>query len=860
MERSAQNFIHENKRYTLLATLIFAALPMHRVWATQDSSEAAESSSEIVDYNPEFVHGKGIDVTQFSEGNPVSPGVYMLTVIVNGEQRGREEITFAPVKNKQNAEAIFTPQQLQKFGIKTDKPIADSASPLRLGEVIPDSLVTYNGGDLELDIRVPQANLVKFPRGYTDPSRWESGMPAAFLDYNANFYGSSTGPRNGESRSDGHTSNIGLLSGINVGPWRLRQRSNISWYDGKDAPHTESLATYAATDISALKSQLTLGDTNTTGKVFDSFSLRGVQLKSDDRMLPEGLRNYSPIVRGVAESNAKVSITQHGMTVYQTVVPPGPFELTDIGAMGYGGDLQMTITEANGSVRTSTVPFSAPPMLLHKDVSSFELLAGEMNDDTLKEKPKVLQGLLQYGLGNNYTVYGGSQISNHYYALSIGNAINTLIGGLGMDITRAWSEVEDGRHTSGNSYNVSFTKFMEQTATNLTMAAYRYSTKGFYSLRDASIARDGRTNDDYDVDYRTKERFTATISQTLWDNSTLNFTGSLYTYWSSEKTAKQYSISWNKSLRYFSFALTAMRTSDEDGKYENTYLASINVPIGRNTNSRPLFDSIYSTYSHSSPKSDRFQMNANGSRGDQNELTYGIGTSAEKAYQSDSREAVYGNMNYRSPVGQFGMTAGVDSQGSSRQLSLSAMGSVVAHKGGVTLGPSVGDMPFAVVGAKGAKGAKMFNGQGSQIDGRGYAIVPSLTAYRENSIALDYRSVPDNVDVLQSQRTVVPREGAIVGVDMKTIEGTPIVLVIRDEQHNPIPVGSELVDDKGINQGVSGQGGMAFVRGWDPASGNLFAVSGKDKCRIVPAKNALNQVLATKSNSVVQLEVTCYRR
>ncbi len=73
-------------------------------------------------------------------------------------------------------------------------------------------------------------------------------------------------------------------------------------------------------------------------------------------------------------------------------------------------------------------------------------------------------------------------------------------------------------------------------------------------------------------------------------------------------------------------------------------------------------------------------------------------------------------------------------------------------------------------------------------------------------------------------------------------------------------MGSELVDDKGINQGVSGQGGMAFVRGWDPASGNLFAVSGKDKCRIVPAKNALNQVLATKSNSVVQLEVTCYRR
>ncbi|WP_330982375.1 MULTISPECIES: fimbria/pilus outer membrane usher protein [Enterobacterales] len=813
-----------------------------------------------MDYNADFIHGAGIDVSQFSEGNPVSPGVYSLNVMVNGERRGRYDISFKAVKGKQNAEAYFTAEELQQLGIKSDKASGlAKGQTYRLSELIPDSLVYYNSSDLELDIQVPQANQVQYPRGYTDPSRWEKGEPAAYFDYNANFYGLSTGPQSGDDRSDDYTGNIGLLSGINIDRWRLRQRSNFSWLKGESRPNTQSLATYAATDITALKSQLTLGDSNTTGKVFDSYSLRGVQLKSDDRMLPEGLRNYSPIVRGVAETNAKVTITQHGLTVYQTVVTPGLFELTDIGAMGYGGDLEMTITEANGMVRTSIIPFSAPPMLLHKDVASFELLAGELNDDTLKQKPKVAQGILQYGIGNNYTLYGGSQIASHYYALSVGNAINTRIGGLGFDIIRAWSEVEDGKHSSGNSYNVSFTKYMEETATNLTMAAYRYSTKGFYSLRDASIARGGRTNDDYNVDYRTKERVTASLSQTLWDNSSLNLSGSLYTYWSSEQTAKQYAVTWTKSLRYFSFALTTMRTSDEDGNYDNTYMASINVPIGRDVNSRPLFNSIYSTYSHSTPTSDSFQMNANGSRGEQNELTYGIGTSVQKAHDEDSLEAVSGNLNYRSPVGQFGMTTGVDSSGSSRQLSLSANGSVVAHKGGVTLGPSVGEMPFAIVGAPGAKGAKIYNGQGAKIDGRGYAVMPSLTAYRENAVALDYKSVPDNVDVLESQRTVVPRDGAIIAVNMKTIEGTPIVLIIHDEQHNPIPVGSELIDDKGVNQGVTGQGGMAFVRGWDPDAGNVFVLSGKDKCRIIPEKNSQNQVVTRQHNSVIQMEVTCYR-
>lgn len=843
-----------------LASLTCVLLLIPRVWAQEtEGDKQGPSSVEQMDFNPGFLHGAGIDVSQFREGNPVSPGVYPLNVLVNGELRGRFDILFVAVPGKTNAEPSFSSGELSQLGIKPAEGVAmDSGKSHRLSELIQDSQTYYNSGDFELNISVPQMNQVVYPRGYVDPARWEEGNVAGFLDYNANIYGLSTGPDNGESRSDDYTSNIGLLAGFNMAGWRFRQRSNTGWTKDDNQLHTSTLATYAATDLTRLKSQLTLGDSNTSGNLFDSFNLRGLQLQSDDRMLPEGLRNYSPIVRGVAESNARVTITQHGMTVYQTIVPPGPFELTDIGAMGYGGDLQMTIAEADGSTRISSIPFSAPPMLLHKDVTNFELAVGEMNDDSLQEKPKLAQLIMRYGLGNRFTLYGGSQVAEHYHALSIGNAINTVIGGISFDLIRAWAEVEDGKQSDGNSYSIAFTKFMTETSTNLTMAAYRYSTKGYYSLRDASIARDGRTNDDYDVDYRTKSRFTASISQTLWDNSTLNFSGSLYSYWSNDATAKQYSVTWTKSLRKFSFALTAMRTRDEDGDYDNSVMASVNIPLSSGIDSRPLFSSIYSTYSHSDPKSDRFQLNANGSQGEQSEFTYGVGTALQNAHGEDGRESVSGNMNYRSPVGQFGMTAGVDNSGSSRQLSLSASGSMVAHKGGVTFGPSVGESPFAIIGAPGAAGTRVFNGQGAKVDGRGYAIVPSLTPYRENGVGLDYKTVPDNVDVLESQRTVVPREGAIIAVDMKTIEGAPMVLIIRDEKGQPVPAGSELQNDRRVSQGMVGQGGMAFVRGWDPASGNLWVVSGENKCRIVPQVNTQNKVIAGHNNNIVQMEVTCY--
>ncbi|SQI97309.1 fimbrial biogenesis outer membrane usher protein [Klebsiella oxytoca] len=52
-----------------------------------------------------------------------------------------------------------------------------------------------------------------------------------------------------------------------------------------------------------------MGDTFTTGDVFDSVQFRGIQLMSDDEMLPDSQRGFAPTIRGMAHSNAKVTIS-----------------------------------------------------------------------------------------------------------------------------------------------------------------------------------------------------------------------------------------------------------------------------------------------------------------------------------------------------------------------------------------------------------------------------------------------------------------------------------------------------------------------------------------------------------------------
>jgi outer membrane usher protein len=40
-------------------------------------------------------------------------------------------------------------------------------------------------------------------------------------------------------------------------------------------------------------------------------------------MFPDGMRSYAPEIRGVAQSNALVTVRQGSNIIYQTTVPPG---------------------------------------------------------------------------------------------------------------------------------------------------------------------------------------------------------------------------------------------------------------------------------------------------------------------------------------------------------------------------------------------------------------------------------------------------------------------------------------------------------------------------------------------------------
>ncbi|WP_031362596.1 fimbria/pilus outer membrane usher protein, partial [Caballeronia sordidicola] len=320
-----------------------------------------------VSFDNTYLRGDGgtaVDTSRFTRGNAVTPGTYSVDLIVNGMRLAREDIRFVSTDGKLGSKPCFSRALLQRAGVDLVK--ADAAAGLsaataetcdEIASIVPGATVDFDFTQQTLELSVPQAFMKNSARGYVSPELWDQGVNGGFISYNANTC-HTEGSGIGSSQSY-----LGLSAGVNIGAWHFRHQSSISAGTGQKTQF-DNIATYAQRDITKLGSQLTVGDANTTGEIFDGVSFRGVQLATDDRMLPESMRGYAPVVRGTAETNARVTIRQNGQVLQETNVAPGPFEITDLYSTGYGGDLVVTVTEADGRSKEFTVPFASVAQLL----------------------------------------------------------------------------------------------------------------------------------------------------------------------------------------------------------------------------------------------------------------------------------------------------------------------------------------------------------------------------------------------------------------------------------------------------------------------------------------------------------------
>ena len=244
------------------------------------------------------------------------------------------------------------------------------------------------------------------------PKRWDEGINSAQLNYNLSATHQTTP---GSSKSDQVYGS--LNSGANLAGWRLRNQSSLA--QGSDQrTHLQSLQSWVGHDIDALHSQFRIGDSTSGGLFADSLPFRGIQLWYDKDMDPDSLQNFAPTLRGVAKSNAKITVSQNGNIIDTRYVAPGPFAIDDLSLSSGNGDLTVVVTEADGSQHSFVRPYASLPVMLRPNSWDYNFSAGQLRDSSTEQHPNFSRLSLAHGLSNGSTVYGGLTSSPGYQSCS----------------------------------------------------------------------------------------------------------------------------------------------------------------------------------------------------------------------------------------------------------------------------------------------------------------------------------------------------------------------------------------------------------------------------------------------------------
>lgn len=818
-----------------------------------------------------------VDLSKFSDAGSQLPGKYHVDIYINHNAVDSQDIDFVQDSSGKLIPTL-SPAQVRKWGIKVDSipalhMISDNQKVNGISQFIEHSQEKFDLSQLRLDLTIPQAYVNAMAQNEVSEELWDEGIPAAILGYD--FSGSNTW-RNDDSSGHDDSYFLNLHSGINFNAWRLRNYSTWTYSkaaskDGSDVNynehgsdssaqnHWESINTFLQRDIHSIHGILTMGDATTPSDVFDGLTFRGVQLSSDDDMLPDSRRNFAPTIHGIANSNAKVTITQNNSVIYQSYVPPGPFEINDLYSNTTNGDLTVTVKEANGEEHSFVQPFSSVAIMQREGQLKYAFTGGKYRSNSDGEEPEFAQASLIYGLPHELTAYMGTQLSEGYKSglLGIGATLGDL-GSVSVDATYAASDLSNGENKTGGSVRAQYSKSMLSTGSTLTLAAYRYSTEGFYTFQDAVDLRthDSQKSDDnnddsneYNLTHSKRSRWQLTLSQELPEGF-----GSLYAsayqqdYWNENGYERNISVGYNNSWNGIAYGINYNYSGTPDSDSDQQVSVNVNIPLSYwMKNSYVGYNMNTDRYGDTSQ-----QVSLYGTALKDNNLSYNI----MEGYRNHEDSGSMGNatLNYTGSVNKVGVGYNYDRD--SHQVNYSTEGGVILHSHGVTFSQGINQdiQSLALVQAEGLDNAGITDGVGISTDRRGYAVVPYLTPYRKTTIHIDTQTLGDNADIESSTANVVPTEGAVVLAKFKTHIGEHVLMTLLHGT-GVVPFGAtaKLSDD---NVSIVDNDGQVYFSGVGE-SGWLSASWGTRSDQNCKAKYIIPTRLKMDKNKMINVTLTC---
>ncbi|CNJ56484.1 Outer membrane fimbrial usher protein [Yersinia aldovae] len=736
------------RNYFQFTALILSIFPMAVFPAIKDNAVAFDVKTlEALGYSAELADF-------FSSSDKFLPGQHDVTIIINASKTYRVEATF-------DSEGKLCADKKLLMALKLHAKDSDDSCK-NIETLWPGVVVNLFPGQFRVELTLPQEAFDPEIEG----EDYQRGGHALLLNYN--MFG---------QRIESNSNDVNLFQGqfepgINFNNWVLRNRGSYTYNQG--ISQYDNQETYALRSIESLKSVVQLGEFGLVGDTFSGLPVSGIQLYSDNAQL-NNTQLIVPI-EGIANTNATIEIRQRGRVIYRTVVAPGPFSLSNISNFSSGVVTDVDVIEEDGTQQHFTVSNALDPNV-DQQASTYQLVVGRYRDTLANgngQSPLLASGEMSFNPANAFRLTTAGLFSTDYQNISIQNLYSGL-NNAWFSAAASYTNTQD----VGQGYQFSV---QNQLAINGNLSASLssvYNSANYWSP-DNALSSGNNLNDLMHGKLKNSTSAAVTWAHPRWGAFSYVLSNTMY-----YQAADSVSHTFSASEQFGRVTTTLSFQSNSQGN--NTLYASISLPLGRGS------------------LSGRMQRNnGNMTLGS----TYQSAWGDNKGYSvgitgSDSQRRINGTVNIKTAYSQL---AGGLSQATnnSRSAYLSSSGSVAyANSTFATSSSAIGDT-FAVVNVPNQSNLRISSpSSGMAItDYAGTALLPSVMPYTASKAQISTQTLPLNIRLNSTSADLMMTRGTVATRNFEATETRQLLLTIRDSQGKMIPIGANVLDEKGNFQGT----------------------------------------------------------
>jgi outer membrane usher protein FimD/PapC len=750
---------------------------------------AQAEGAKLANFSASRLKALGIDpstAAYFAQGGRFTPGITEVELEVNGTRRGMQRLTFGRSGELCADESFFA-----SAGIRLDPSLlrqesADTDVCPQLTEVWPTATISLLPATQEVHIVVPPAAVEK----ENDLTHFQQGGAAGLLNYSAY--------RSHFTSAASHSSNsyLNLESGFNLGDWMVRGAHNLR--QSSEGGFTfDNAYVYAQKTLVDSKQLLQAGQINFSNNLLSGASIDGLQLLPQAALSSQGTGAQ---VSGIARADqSRVEVRQSGILIYSTLVPAGPFTLTELPVLNTTSDLQLKVITPSGQEEAFTITAASFRTLVPQAPETWSLALGRLRADNVSQdyqRPWVASLSDGWALSPRVLLEGGSIIASGYLGSGVGVIVSPRQE-VSLGLSAALSQDKNhGQQGAKSTASVNW-----QAPLNLGFGGdVTLYSPGYRELTDSVSTADSpysRTSAGLRMNWHqaTLGNISLSASQTRQGDHRGD-TRRLMATWNRNFGFVTASINWQRQSRSSRNCHTAYscRNTDRDSLFVN-----LSFPLGRQ---------VVSSYYRNTPDSAAVGMQTSGGLTENGSWSLATEHSMKQERDTSLSGSLNGNLHYTS-AGLYGYAAGDHTRNYSGTLS----GGIVAHREGVVFSPhKIGDTFGVVVVEPAVSGVEINTPQGKVwTDWRGKAVVPGLPAYTAGRIELNTEHLPENTDVGNGYRQIVAGHGAVTNTHFLLQQTRNGLLTVTLMDGSPLPKGSAIIAQDGSYVTTAVDAGTVFL-------------------------------------------------